>query len=287
MRTTIKTRHSASILALGLMAALPAVQAATDSYGQTLTLTPNADETQMVLYWKPMQDDFGPRAPCNQWTYTLTLHNDSTLAQTFNQSNAAMLTDSYGNCYVQKTIISGAVYTNKVSPGIWTATANRTNYPKITERRTIYACTATQGKQPMYWGRYTPLTDNFYTTSWNQMNTALGIGYSYRGVPFSMPNQVRFGSQPFYRYYKGAPQHEHFYTYSTPEWQYVEQNGYTYEGIEGYIFEKSKPGTVALHRYALFNGANGDLQHYYTITPNDPAASGWGYDGIVGYVCSP
>jgi hypothetical protein len=91
------------------------------------------------------------------------------------------------------------------------------------------------------------------------MNTALGIGYSYRGVPFSIPNLVCFASKPFYRYYKGAPQNEHFSTYMTNEWQSVESVGYTYEGIEGYVFEKAKPGTVVLRRYALFNGNNGDL----------------------------
>jgi hypothetical protein len=139
----------------------------------------------------------------------------------------------------------------------------------------------------MYRTRNNVITDNFYTTSISQRNASLNAGYSDRGVPFSMPNQVRFGSKRFYRYFKGAPQLEHFYTYSTSESQFVEQNGYTYEGIEGYVFETRKPGTVALRRFARFNSANSDLQHYYTIIPNDPAASGWGSDGIVGYVCAP
>jgi hypothetical protein len=274
--------------ALGIViaSASSSAHAAVDGYGQILTLTPNADETQMALYWLPIQDDFGPATPCNLRPYTLNLYNDSTLVTTFNQNNAP-LSGGIGECFLQKTIVSGAVYTNKVSPGIWTARANRTDWPQISESRTIQACTSIQGKQPMYRTRNNSITDNFYTTSISQRNTSLNVGYSDRGVPFSMPNQARFGSKPFYRYYKGAPQFEHFYTYSTPEWQYVEQNGYTYEGIEGYVFETRKPGTVALRRYALFNGATGDLQHYYTIISNDPSAAGWGNDGIVGYVCPP
>jgi Repeat of unknown function (DUF5648) len=285
---TSKTRLTCIKAALGIAiaSALPSAQAATDGYGQILTLTPNADETQLAVYWLPIQDDFGPATPCNLRPYTLSLYNDSTLVTTFNQS-VAPLSGGIGECFLQKTITSGAVYTNKVSPGVWTARANRTDWPQISESRTIQACTAAQGKQPMYWTRNSTYTDNFYTTSVSDRNTSLSIGYSNRGVPFSMPARARFGSASFYRYYKGAPQFEHFYTYSTPEWQYVEQNGYTYEGIEGFVFKEFKPGTIALRRYALFNGATGDLQHYYTITRNDPAASGWGSDGIVGYVCAP
>jgi hypothetical protein len=100
-----------------------------------------------------MEDDFGPRAPCNLWSYTLTVYNDNALAVSLNQSSSLMLTDAGGNCYVQKTITSGAVYTNKVSPGVWSVAANRTNWPQIAEQRAIYACNPTQGKQPMYWGR--------------------------------------------------------------------------------------------------------------------------------------
>ena len=287
MKETTRSISARLAISFCIASALPAAHASTDAYGQVLTLTPNAAETQMDVYWLPNQDSFSPRAPCNLWTYALYLYNDSTLAESFNQNNSPLLEDANGSCYLRKTITSGAVYTNKISPGTWSASANRASYPQIYETRTIQACTATQGKLPMYWARYNALTDNLYSLSWNQINTALGIGYQYRGAPFSMPSRARYGSAAFYRYFKGAPQFEHFYTYSTPEWQHVEQNGYTYEAVEGYVFTSPKPGTVALRRYALFNGANGDLQHYYTITPNDPAAAGWGSDGIVGYVCSP
>jgi hypothetical protein len=277
----------ASILALGIVSAISAAHAATDATGQSLTLTPSADESTMSLLWIPATDDFGPPAPCNIKPYTLTLSNDETIVQIFNEQNSPLLTDTNGKCFLQKTILPGAVYATKVSPGVWNATASRPIGSPIAENRAIYACTALQGKRPMYWTRYSPLTDNFYTTSTSQRDTSISIGFSNRGTPFTMPNQARFGSAPFYRYYKSAPQYEHFYTSAAAEWRYVEQNGYTYEGIEGYIFKNYKPGTVALRRYALFNGANGDLQHYYTIIQNDPGASGWGYDGIVGYVCAP
>ncbi len=286
MKNLIALPHAATVLAIAIASIVPAAKAATDNTGQVLTLTPAADESTMTLLWIAATDDFGPAQPCNQKSYALELKNDGVVATTFNNYTTPLLTDSSGLCYLQKTIVPGAVYSTKVSPGIWTASVTSVGWP-LTERRDIYACTANQGKRPMYWTRSNASTDNFYTLSASQRDTSLSNGFSNRGVPFAMPSQTRFGSAAFYRYYKGAPQLEHFYTSVAAEWRYVEQNGYTYEGIEGHIFKERKPGSVALRRYALFNGANGDLQHYYTITPNDPYAAGWGSDGIVGYVCPP
>lgn len=286
MKKTIELAPVAALLAIGIALAMPAAHAATDNTGQVLTLTPAADETTMSLSWIPATDDFGPRPPCNLKQYSLTLKNDNTVVQTFNEQTSPLLTDANGQCYLQKTILPGAVYSTKVSPGAWTASVTSVGWP-LTERRDIHACTATQGKRPMYWTRNNGYTDNFYTLSASQRDASLSIGYSNRGVPFSMPSQARFGSAAFYRYFKGAPQLEHFYTSVAAEWQYVEQNGYTYEGIEGHIFKEFKPGTIGLRRYTLFNSASGDLQHLYTINRNDPYAVGMTYEGIVGYVCAP
>lgn len=286
MKTAIKLCQLSALTVIAIASTIPNAKAATDNTGQVLTLAPSADESTMTLLWVAASDDFGPRQPCNQKTYYIELKNDGIVVQTFNTSNSPLLTDASGFCYLQRIISSGAVYSTKVSPGVWTASVTSVGWP-LTERRDIYACTVNQGKRPMYWTRNSAYTDNLYTLSASQRDSSLTIGYSNRGVPFAMPNQTRFGSAAFYRYYKGAPQFEHFYTSVAAEWRYVEQNGYTYEGIEGHIFKEPKPGSVALRRYALFNGANGDLQHYYTITPNDPYAAGWGSDGIVGYVCPP
>jgi hypothetical protein len=275
-------------IAVCIASAMSSAHAANSDYtGQSIDFIPSADQSSMILKWTLATDDFGPRQPCNLKQYSLYLFNDNTFVQSYDEQTSPLLADSSGNCFFQKTITSGAVYSSKVSPGIWTADAYNPVGGWISDNETIFACTATQGKQAMYWTRNSAYTDNFYTTSASDRNASLNAGYSNRGVPFSMPGRVRYGSASFYRYYKGAPQFEHFYTYSTPEWQFVEQNGYTYEGVEGFVFKDPKPGTVALRRYALFNGATGDLQHYYTITQNDPAASGWGYDGIVGHVCTP
>jgi hypothetical protein len=286
MKAKMLIPRMTAALTIACATALPTAQAATDAHGQILTLTPNANETQMTLYWYPVQDDFSPATPCNLRVYTLTLRNDTTTVATYNQNNAP-LSGTAGNCFLQKTITSGAVYTSKISPGVWSATARRANKPQISESRTILACTSQQGKIPMYAAYHPVYTDHFYTLSASDRNLALSIGYAYPSTPFAMPAQVRFGSVPFYRYFKGAPQLEHFYTHSTPEWQYVEQNGYVYEGIEGYLFENPKPGAVALYRYTWFNGANGDLMHYYTINGSDPWAAGMAYEGVVGYVCTP
>ncbi len=275
-------------LAICIASAISTAQAANSDYtGQSIDFIPSADETSMILKWTPATDDFGPRPPCSAKPYSLNLYNDWTLVQSYNEQNAPMLTDSSGNCFFQKTIVSGAVYTTKVSPGIWRADASNPVGIPISDSESIYACTAVQGKQPMYWTRNNAYTDNFYTTSTSQRDASLGVGYSNRGVPFSMPLRVRDGSQPFWRYYKGAPQYEHFYSTTSADDSILYNGGYVYEGTEGYVFKGPKPGAVALRRYAKFNASTSDLQHYYTITPNDPYAYGWGSDGVVGYVCSP
>lgn len=285
--------HSLSLataaLCVYIASATTNVYAATDITGQVLTLTPNADESAMTLTWIPANDEFGPAPTCNQKPYSLDLSIDGNIVQTFNQYNAPLAnnTSGIGRCILQKTIFPTAWYGVAISPGIWSATAHNPVGVTITETRSINACTSLQGKQPMYRTKHGAYTDNFYTTSASQRNATLSIGYADRGVPFSMPYQTQYGSAPFYRFFKGAPQLEHFYTASGSESQYVQQNGYGYEGIEGYLFTSYKPGSVPLRRYAYFNGSTGDLMHHYTISANDPETYGWSYDGIVGYVCTP
>jgi hypothetical protein len=280
---------TAAVLTISIASAIPAAHAATDYTGQTLTLTPNADESAMLLSWIPATDEFGPAPTCGQKPYSLALSIDGTVVQTFNQQNSPLAnnTSGTGRCILQKTIFPSAWYAVAISPGVWSATAENPVGIEITESRAINACTPLQGKQSMYRTKHSSYTDNFYTTSASQRDSTLRLGYAYRGVPFSMPYQAQYGSAPFYRFFKGAPQLEHFYTASTYESQYVQRSGYSYEGIEGYLFTNFKPNTVPLRRYAYFDGSTGDLMHHYTISSNDPETYGWSYDGIVGYVCTP
>lgn len=275
-----------ALLGLCLAAALAPARAATDTGSQFLDLIPAADETSMTLVWYPPVDDFGPTPPCAQTAYTVTVYNDGVLAAKFSTKDSP-LTNLNGPCRLEKTLTSGAAYTSKISPGIWTAYAQKNYNPSVSDTETIYACTAKQGKQPMYRLVHAAYTDNFYTTSASDRATALSIGYTDGGVPFSMPLQVRFGSRPFYRLFKGAPQLEHFYTASDADRDWTMQQGYSYEGIEGYVFANQKPGTLPLYRFSQYNGSTGDLQHYYTLWLNDPQAYGLGYDGLAGYACVP
>ena len=276
-----------ALLGLCLAAAFAPARAATDTGSQFLDFIPAADETSMTLVWYPPTDDFSPAPPCSQTAYTLSIYNDGALAARLTQNESALVADEAGHCRLLKTITSGAVYTNKVSPGVWTATAQKDGNPSVSDTETVYACTAKQGKRPMYRLFNAAFTDHFYTTSANDRATALSIGYADGGVPFSLPSQVRFGSRPFYRLFKGAPQLEHFYTASDVERDGTMQQGYGYEGIEGYVFSGQKPGTQPLYRFSKYNAANGDLQHYYTRLSNDPQASGFVYEGVAGYVCTP
>jgi Repeat of unknown function (DUF5648) len=277
-------------LARGLLALLPlglaatTAQAATDSSGQVLTLTPNAGETAMTIYWLTSLDGFGPPAPCNIKPYTLTFKVDDITLFTLNESKQKLTQGPNGRCVLQRTFSIGG---RRLSPGIWAATAKRPSSAEIAETRPIYACTAIQGKQPMYSAYHPQYTDHFYTLSASDRNAALTIGYVDPNTPFAMPSAADFHSVPFYRYFKGAPQLEHFYTHDANEWQFVEQNGYVYEGIEGYLFTRHKPGTTELYRFTKFDGSTGDLLHFYSINFYDSRSGDMTYEGVVGYVCSP
>ncbi len=289
---SLPTAPVPSQLARAMLALLPlalvagTAHAATDSAGQVLTLTPNANETVMTIYWLTSIDGFGPPAPCSSKPYTLSLVVDDVTVLSLNERIQPLTTGSGGRCVLQRNhIVFGP---GRLSPGIWAAAAKRPSSPLITETKPIYACTPLQGKQPMYSAYQSQYTDHFYTLSASDRNYAVSyLGYNYPDTPFAMPLPAAYHSAPFYRYYKGAPQFEHFYTREASEWQYVEQNGYVYEGIEGYMFTREKPGTTPLYRFNKFDGATGDLMHFYGINFYDWRASGMAYDGVVGYVCPP
>jgi Repeat of unknown function (DUF5648) len=282
-------------LAPALLALLPlalatgTAQAATDSSGQVLTLTPNANETAMTIYWLTSIDGFGPAAPCNIKPYTLTLVVDDITVLNLNERVQKLAQGPNGRCVLQRTYAgSGFGPQAPLSPGIWAAAATRPSSPMITETQPIYACTALKGKQPMYSAYQPQYTDHFYTLSASDRNYAVSaLGYVSPVTPFAMPSPIGYHAAPFYRYFKGAPQLEHFYTHDTYEWQYVEQNGYVYEGVEGYLYTRHKPGTRELHRFTRFDGSTGDLMHLYSINFYDPNSGGMTYEGVVGYVCPP
>lgn len=140
---------------------------------------------------------------------------------------------------------------------------------------------------PLYSSNQAALTDNFYTTKFQDHTAALGTGYTDTGVLAYMEKTQQPNTKPFKRFFKGAPQLEHFYTANTSEANFVLANGYQYEGIEGYIYTTQVPGTQPMYRAAYFNGATGDLVHKYTVSYRQVqqlTAQGWSYDGIQGYV---
>jgi Repeat of unknown function (DUF5648) len=283
------TKASLALLPLALMAA--GAQAATDSSGQVLTLTANANETAITIYWLTSRDGFGPPAPCDIKPYTLTLVVDDITVLTLNERKQKLAQGPDGRCVLQRTYAgSGFGPVAPLSPGMWAAAAKRptSSSPLITETLPIYACTPLKGKQPMYSAYHPQYTDHFYTLSASDRDLAISaVGYVSPDTPFAMPSPTGHHIVPFYRYFKGAPQFEHFYTHDTYEWQYVEQHGYIYEGVEGYLYTREKPGTTPLHRFTRYNGATGDLVHLYSINRYDPSASGMDYEHVVGYVCPP
>jgi hypothetical protein len=285
-----RTTADRTLLALlPLALAAGTTQAATDSSGQVLTLTPNAGETAITIYWLTTRDALGPPAPCDIKPYTLTLVVDDITVLTLNERKQKLAQGPDGRCVLQRTYAgSGFGPVAPLSPGVWAAAAKRptSSSPMITETLPIYACTPLKGKQPMYSAYHPQYTDHFYTLSASDRDAAVSAyGYAAPHTPFAMPSPIGYHTAAFYRYFKGAPQLEHFYTHDAAEWQYVEQNGYVYEGIEGYLYTREKPGTTPLYRFTTYDGASGDLVHFYGINYYDSRASGMTYEGVVGYVC--
>jgi hypothetical protein len=279
----MKNLRTLSRLAAATIACLIASVSTAHAAGQKLLMRPNADESSMIVIWGPPIDDFGPRPTCQMLNPIIEVSIDGRQAAYLTRHSAQPAPINSGACY-QWTI--PAAWTNKIQTGTWRATVTTYVYSQLTVFTPVNACSSQQGKQPMYWTSYAPLTDNFYTTKVSDRDIAINLGFSYQGVPFSMPMPNGYDMDPFFRYYKGAPQYEHFYSASLADQEFVEANGWTYEGVEGYIFSVAKPGTVPLYRYAYFNSANSDLQHLYSLSSTGPIGQpGWTADGVVGYVC--
>lgn len=217
-----RTAADCTLLALlPLALAAGTVQAATDNNGQVLTLTPNANETTMTIYWLTSLDGFSPPAPCSIKPYTLTLVVDDITVLSLNESVQKLAQGPNGRCVLQRTYAgSGFGPRAPLSPGIWAAAAKRPSSPMITEALPIYACTVLRGKQPMYSAHQPQYTDHFYTLTASERDYAVSaLGYVNPDTPFAMPSPTGYHTAPFYRYFKGAPQLEHFYmqiaTYET------------------------------------------------------------------------
>ena len=92
---------------------------------------------------------------------------------------------------------------------------------------------------PLYRVYSAAKTDHFITTSWDEVETAVGAnGYTYQGVTAYVYPKAECGAVPFYRQYSPSIE-DHFYSTKKPASSNSSTtgvNGWFYEGITGYVF---------------------------------------------------
>ena len=92
---------------------------------------------------------------------------------------------------------------------------------------------------PLYRVYSAAKTDHFITTSWDEVETAVGAnGYTYQGVTAYVYPKAECGAVPFYRQYNPSIE-DHFYSTGKPASSNSSTtgvNGWFYEGITGYVF---------------------------------------------------
>ncbi|WP_245811606.1 GH25 family lysozyme [Lactococcus fujiensis] len=120
--------------------------------------------------------------------------------------------------------------------------------------------------------------EHFYTSSLNEKNTLVNIGWGkYEGISYYAPVS---GGIPVYRlYHPGIKMH--LYTTDTNEKNVLSKSGWNYEGIVFYAATSSTGDTPV---YRLYN--SGIKQHLFTTDLNEKnvlSKSGWNYEGISWY----
>ena len=85
------------------------------------------------------------------------------------------------------------------------------------------------GRIPLYKYNHPGITDHFYTTNWNEGQTAVNSGYVYQGITGYLSTTQAPDSYPLYRYYSSA-NNSHFYGTGAGPSGYVQEGG-----ILGYI----------------------------------------------------
>ncbi len=95
------------------------------------------------------------------------------------------------------------------------------------------------GAIPLYRLYSAAKTDHFITTSWDEVETAVGgNGYEYQGITAYVYPEAECGAVPFYRQYNPSIE-DHFYSTTKPESAKSSTtgvDGWFYEGITGYVF---------------------------------------------------
>ncbi|RDX51294.1 hypothetical protein OH76DRAFT_1417352 [Lentinus brumalis] len=95
------------------------------------------------------------------------------------------------------------------------------------------------GAVPLYRLYSAAKTDHFITTSWDEVETAVGgNGYEYQGITAYVYPEAECGAVPFYRQYNPSIE-DHFYSTTKPESAKSSTtgvDGWFYEGITGYVF---------------------------------------------------
>jgi hypothetical protein len=121
-------------------------------------------------------------------------------------------------------------------------------------------------------------SDHFHTTDWNEVLTAIQLGYQYEGDRTKVSNSSGGGLVPFYRLWNPS-NNDHFHTTDWNEVLTAAQLGYRYEGIRAYVYPATSSSGLPFYR--LYNPTTGD--HFHTTEWNEVLTAvqqGYQYEGI-------
>jgi hypothetical protein len=120
--------------------------------------------------------------------------------------------------------------------------------------------------------------DHFHTTDWNEVLTAVQLGYQYEGDRTKVSSSDDGDLVPFYRLWNPA-NNDHFHTTDWNEVLTAAQLGYRYEGIRAYVYPANSSRGIPFHR--LYNPTNGD--HFHTTEWGEVLTAvqqGYRYEGV-------
>jgi hypothetical protein len=123
-----------------------------------------------------------------------------------------------------------------------------------------------------------PSGDHFHTTDWNEVLTAVQLGYTYEGDRTKVSNSDDDDLVPFYRLWNPTT-NDHFHTTDWNEVLNAVQQGYRYEGIRCFVYPANSDKGIPFYR--LWNPANGD--HFHTTEWGEVLTAiqqGYRYEGI-------
>ncbi|MGI6116893.1 MAG: transglutaminase domain-containing protein [Bilifractor sp.] len=121
--------------------------------------------------------------------------------------------------------------------------------------------------------------EHFFTSSTDEKNHLMGLGWQYEGVAWYAPKS----GSPVYRMYNPVAG-EHHYTLNKSEVNMLTRSGWRYEGVGWYSLSAKNSSAVPLYR--LYNQNQAANNHHFTVSVserNHLISLGWRYESVGWY----